>query len=170
MLKSLLFSYALVVFFSLRLQAQESQWTEVSYTLEVQSNQSVEQVRDELLKIARQKAVEKVSGFNVSTASLSNDSWESTEGDNNFFQSFKVLSNISSQGLIVEEQSPKYESLASGEQKITYMILFNLRSRSSAGRTPRMGSSPDRPCSCCSIDSRRRSYRNRHCLQRPPSC
>ena len=101
-------------------QAQKAEWTEVIYSMEVRDDQSVKEVKGELLKIARQKAVENISGINVSTASLSNDAWEVSGDDNNFFQSFKVLSNVSSQGLIVEENEPVYTKLENDHQKITY--------------------------------------------------
>ncbi len=82
----------------------KSQRVTVIDSMEVPANLSRMQVEDDLLKQARKRAVEQVTGVRVNVANVS----IATESGNDVFESYQELVRNSVSGRIIQESEPKF--------------------------------------------------------------
>ncbi|MCP9290640.1 MULTISPECIES: DUF4384 domain-containing protein [Gracilimonas] len=104
----LVITILLMVFTGECLGQEKPQSVTVNLELMQESDRSLDQVKEELLRDARVEAVQRVTGLNIKSFDAQAETESIEENDAAYFQTFRRLMRINVEGRIVGENTPEY--------------------------------------------------------------
>lgn len=100
-----------LLIFPVGAEAQQGTWVDIRTDYYVDERESVHEAKQKLLHYAREQALAKVVGIQISGATLSSE----TETQESYFSSFQQLISTSHSGKIMDEESPRYHLELEGQ-------------------------------------------------------